>query len=76
MSESRARALRIDQVCAQTGLGRTSVYNAIASGALTARKFGRATVVLASDLEAWLQALPAVRPANSRAGAAADETSR
>jgi len=56
------RALPIPAVCARTGLGRTTVYAAIKSGALTARKCGRRTLILASDLEAWLSTLPTVRP--------------
>jgi len=55
------RALRIRDVCARTGLGRTTVYAAIKSGALKARKCGRRTVILMSDLDAWLGTLPTVR---------------
>jgi hypothetical protein len=39
-------------------LGRTSVYEAIKSGALVARKWRRCTVVLAEDLAAFLRNLP------------------
>jgi hypothetical protein len=52
------RAYRIPDVCAITGLGRTSVYAAIASGALVARKWNRCTIVLADDLAAFLAKLP------------------
>ena len=38
--------------------GRTAVYEAIKSGALKARKRGRSTVILAADLEEYLQNLP------------------
>ena len=55
------RAFRIRDVCARTGLGRTTVYAAIKSGALKARKCGRRTVILMSDLDAWLGTLPTVR---------------
>jgi hypothetical protein len=51
-------ALRIADVCRLTGLGRTSIYSAIAAGDLVARKFGRSTVVLAADLLAFLNKLP------------------
>ena len=37
---------------------RTAIYQAIASGALVARKRGRRTLILYSDLEQWLAALP------------------
>jgi len=53
-------SFRIAQVCDVTGLGRTSVYKAISEGRLRARKWRRATVVLAEDLEAFLKSLPAV----------------
>jgi excisionase family DNA binding protein len=53
-------SFRISQVCDVTGLGRTSIYKAISEGRLRARKWRRATVVLADDLDAFLRALPAV----------------
>jgi excisionase family DNA binding protein len=52
------RAYRIPEVCELTGLGRTSVYAAIKSGALIARRYGRCTIVLADDLTAFLHNLP------------------
>ena len=56
-------AYSIDEVCAIAGVGRTYIYNAIAAGDLTARKAGRRTLILRSDLEAWLAGLPAVEKA-------------
>ena len=47
------RAFRIPEVCEITGLGRTSIYAAIKSGELVARKWRRCTVVLAEDLDAF-----------------------
>jgi Helix-turn-helix domain len=55
------RAYRISDVCAMTQLGRTSVYAAIKSGELVARKWGRCTVVLAEDLDAFLRSLPTTK---------------
>jgi hypothetical protein len=52
------RAYRITEVCALTRLGRTTVYCAIKSGALVARKWNRRTIVLAEDLAAFLLNLP------------------
>lgn len=43
----------------ETGAGsRTMIYEAIKSGALKARKRGKRTVILAADLEDYLQSLP------------------
>jgi hypothetical protein len=55
---SAPRAYRIPDVCRATSFGRTSIYAAIKSGALIARRYGRCTVVLAQDLEAFLRNLP------------------
>jgi hypothetical protein len=52
------RAFRIPEVCQRSGLGRTSVYGAIKSGALIARRYGRCTIVLAEDPAAFLRNLP------------------
>jgi hypothetical protein len=38
--------------------GRTTIYAAIKSGALKARKIGRRTIVLDNDLRGWLASLP------------------
>jgi excisionase family DNA binding protein len=54
-------ALSIEQVCAVTGFSRTTIYRAIKSGALVARKNGRRTFVSRTDLEAWLRTPPTVR---------------
>lgn len=52
------RAYRIPEVCRATGLGRTTIYEAIKSRALIARRYGRCTLVLAEDLRAFLNNLP------------------
>jgi hypothetical protein len=54
-------AYRIGDVCKVTGLGRTSVYGAIKSGELVARRWGRCTIVLAEDLGTFLNNLPKAR---------------
>jgi len=51
-------AYSIAEVMVQCGLGRDSIYKAINTGQLPARKLGRRTIVLASDLESFLKALP------------------
>jgi Helix-turn-helix domain len=60
-SPSSPLALRIRDVCRVTGLGRTTVYKAIKSGALIARRYGRCTIVLAEDLVVFLRNLPTSR---------------
>ena len=53
-------AYRIADVCKVTGLGRTSIYAAIKSGDLVARKWNRCTIVLGDDLATFLNNLPKV----------------
>jgi excisionase family DNA binding protein len=60
-------AYSIDEVCAKSGLGRTTIYAAIGDGFLIARKFGRRTIVLDDDLKAFLHNLPPVCECSPRA---------
>lgn len=48
-------------VCKTTGIGRTSIYNAIKEGKLHAVKCAGRTLVHVEDLRAFLDALPALR---------------
>jgi excisionase family DNA binding protein len=51
-------ALTIFEACEIAGIGRTSVYAAIARGELAAKKRGRRTLVLVDDLKEWISSLP------------------
>lgn len=55
-------AYTIDDVTKALGIGRTKLYEAIGSGQLPARKFGRRTLILATDLQEWLSRLPPAKP--------------
>jgi excisionase family DNA binding protein len=61
-------AFTIIAACRLTGLGRTTIYAALKSGALSARKCGRRTLILAADLEAFLDSLPSAREGEGGAG--------
>ena len=51
----------VEAAADRAGVGRTTIYAAIRDGALVARKCGRRTIVLTSDLQAWLSKLPHAR---------------
>ena len=48
----------IDEACAFTGISRRMIYNAIKDGDLVRRKMGKRTLLIRSELEAFLLALP------------------
>jgi excisionase family DNA binding protein len=47
----------IKEVCTATGLGRTKLYETINKGLLPAKKHGKRTIILKSDLEEFLSNL-------------------
>jgi hypothetical protein len=58
-------ALRIQDLVAAGPLGRSAIYEAIKSGALPARKYGRSTIILTSDWHAFLSGLPERKAASN-----------
>jgi hypothetical protein len=56
------QAHTINESCKISRVGRNTIYLAIQSGALLARKIGNRTVILDDDLRAWLQNLPLMVP--------------
>lgn len=61
LESSPAFSFTLEEVGSLTGLGRTSVYQAIKDRRLAAKKCGRRTIVLRSDLETFLQKLESAR---------------
>jgi excisionase family DNA binding protein len=54
-------AVTIPEAVKATGMSRTSIYEALKRGDLTARKAGRRTLIAFADLQAYLASLPAYR---------------
>lgn len=56
--EGRPLAFRPDELPPLLGMGRTKVNKLLRDGELPCRRIGRARVILASELAAWLDELP------------------
>lgn len=54
---STKAAMTVKDFCHDYGIGRTKVFEELATGRLKKRKLGRRTVILRSDAEAWLAGL-------------------
>lgn len=55
-------AVPVEEAAVMAGVGRTRLYAAISAGELTAKKFGRRTIVEVTALERWIGSLPCVAP--------------
>jgi excisionase family DNA binding protein len=55
-------AVSVDEAARRADSCRDKIYGAIKIGKLRARKDGRRTIILVSDLEAYLKDLPALEP--------------
>jgi excisionase family DNA binding protein len=53
-------AYSVPEACTVASIGRSALYEAIRSGELRAVKYGRRTLVLARDLNAWIDQLPPI----------------
>jgi excisionase family DNA binding protein len=58
--ELQPEGLSILEACRIAGIGRTKIYQAIADKSLKARKFGKRTIILRTDLQDFLARLPVV----------------
>jgi len=65
MRDEDRLAFSIDESAIRAGVCRDKIYDAINAGRLRARKNGRRTLILASDLEAYLNDLPLLAPKSS-----------
>jgi excisionase family DNA binding protein len=66
-------ALSIVEACARSGVGRTTIYEMIKTGRLSARKCGRRTLILTDDLQRCLEELPPVKTAERKKISATQE---
>jgi excisionase family DNA binding protein len=57
----QCEGLSVLEACRVAGIGRTKIYEAISAGRLKARKFGKRTLILRTDLREFLANLPMVR---------------
>ena len=51
-------AISISEAVRLSGIGRSSIYQAIRRGELSIRKSGRRSLILTADLQRWLSELP------------------
>jgi excisionase family DNA binding protein len=56
-------AYSVTEAAELAGIGRTAMFAAIKAGRITARKFGKRTLIAAEDLKAFLDSLPTIERA-------------
>jgi excisionase family DNA binding protein len=54
-------AYSVSDVLKLVGISRTKFYALVGTGEIKVRKIGNRTIVLARDLDAWLESLPTCR---------------
>lgn len=52
----------VNEFCQWACMGRTAFYAELKSGRLSAKKFGRRTIILKNEAERWLNSLPSQKP--------------
>lgn len=57
-ADASKELLFVDDVTAATGLGRSTIYRALAAGQLRGCKVGDRTVIRRADFQKWLDNLP------------------
>ena len=58
-------SLSIPEAVKASGIGRTTIFDMIKTGRLPAKKLGARTLILRSDLEAFVASLPSRTPIKS-----------
>ena len=61
MTPQPTGALSINEAADYVRIGRTKLYELIASGQLSAKRLGSRTLIMRSDLESYLSSLPAAK---------------
>ena len=60
-TQSVSGVFSVSDFCQWAGIGRTAVYAEMKAGRLSAKKFGRRTIIPKSEAERWLASLPSQR---------------
>lgn len=68
-TEQAMIAYGVIEAARAAGVGRSTIYEEINAGRLTARKAGRRTLITRADLQAWLESLPSRATSKSREAA-------